>query len=71
MPSSCITSSHMRELCQSIPRRLLTPDETLKIKEMNQNMFTAAYVEGSLSDWREIARAVAVTLEKNVAMVVI
>ena len=53
-----------------IPSRLLTPDETLNTSDMNQNKFTTSHTELPAFMDRDVWRAVAVTLEKNVAIVV-
>ena len=54
-----------------IPSRLLTPDETLNTSDMNQNKFTTSHTVLPAFMDKDVWRAVAVTLEKNVAIVVI
>ena len=53
-----------------IPRRLLIAEETLKTNDMNQKKLTML-PNGVCESGRENWRVVAVTLEKNVAIVVI
>ena len=59
----------MDDFLHDIPRRLLIPDETLKTREMNQKKLTNP-PRGVSEYGNENWRAVAVTLEKNVAIVV-
>ena len=61
--------THIDDFLHVIPSRLLTPDDTLNTREMNQKKFTAFHrVEWVIEI--DIWRVVAVTLEKNVAIVV-
>ena len=53
-----------------IPSRLLTPDETLNTSDMNQNKFTTFHTVLPAFMVKDVWRTVAVTLEKNVAIVV-
>ena len=53
-----------------IPSRLLTPDETLNTSDMNQNKFTTSHTALPAFIDKDVWRPVAVTLEKNVAIVV-
>lgn len=52
-----------------IPNKLLTPEETLKTKERNQKRFTTPPRTESTCAYENWS-VVAVTLEKNVAIVV-
>lgn len=52
-----------------MPRRLLTPEETLKTSDMNHKRFTRALSVVPLY-CNETCNVVAVTLEKNVEIVV-
>ena len=52
-----------------MPKRLLTPEETLNTSDINQKKFTDAASDEPVF-CNEYWRVVAVTLEKNVAMVV-
>ena len=69
----CIRSgqklTHIDDLLHVIPSRLLTPDETLNTSDMNQKKFTAFHRDDCVKEI-DICRVVAVTLEKNVAIVV-
>ena len=62
--------SHIDDFLHVIPSKLLTPDETLNTSEMNQNKFTTFHRAGGLEIEIDICSVVAVTLEKNVAIVV-
>lgn len=57
------------DFLQVIPKRLLIPDETLKTKDTNQKRFTKP-PNVVFVFWKEYCNVVAVTLEKNVAIVV-
>ena len=62
--------TYIEDFRQVMPSRLLTPEETLKISDTNQKKLTASLdFEGGYDI--DIWRVVAVTLEKNVAIVVI
>lgn len=65
-----IRRTYMDDFRQVIPRRLLTPEATLKTSDTNQKRFTKSpSLDGtcwSTENWS----VVAVTLEKNVAIVV-
>ena len=63
-------STHILDFRHVIPSRLLTPEETLNTSDMNQNKFTTSHtvLPGFIA--KDVWRAVAVTLEKNVAIVV-
>ena len=61
--------AYMDDFLHDIPRRLLIPDETLKTREMNQKKLTSP-PRGVSEYGNENWSAVAVTLEKNVAIVV-
>ena len=58
------------DFLQIVPSRLLIPDETLNTSEMNQNRFTTFHRVECVGAEIVIWRVVAVTLEKNVAIVV-
>ena len=62
--------AHIDDFLQAMTIRLLIPEETLNTNDKNQNRFTAlpSFV---LVSWYENCSVVAVTLEKNVAIVVI
>ena len=62
--------THIFDFRHVIPSRLLTPDETLNTSDMNQNKFTTSHTALPAFTDKDIWRAVAVTLEKNVAIVV-
>ena len=62
--------SHIDDFLHVIPSKLLTPDETLNTSDRNQKKFTTFSRSEGLSEI-DICRVVAVTLEKNVAIVVI
>ena len=70
----CIRSgqklTHIDDLLHVIPSRLLTPDETLNTSDMNQKKFTMSHRLDWMGAEIVIWRVVAVTLEKNVAIVV-
>ena len=61
--------THIDDFLHVIPSRLLTPDDTLNTSEMNQKKFTAFHRVEWVMDI-DIWSVVAVTLEKNVAIVV-
>ena len=62
--------THIFDFRHVIPSRLLTPDETLNTSDMNQNKFTTSHTALPAFIDKDVWRAVAVTLEKNVAIVV-
>ena len=62
--------THIDDFLHVIPSKLLTPDETLNTSDRNQKKFTIFSKPEGLSEI-DIWRVVAVTLEKNVAIVVI
>lgn len=62
-------STYIDDLRQVMPKRLLTPEETLNTSDINQKKFTDAASDEPVF-CNEYWRVVAVTLEKNVAMVV-
>ena len=62
--------TYIEDFRQVMPSRLLTPEETLKISDTNQKKLTASLDSEGGYDI-DIWRVVAVTLEKNVAIVVI
>ena len=62
--------THIFDFRHVIPSRLLTPDETLNTSDMNQNKFTTSHTVLPAFMDKDVWRAVAVTLEKNVAIVV-
>ena len=70
----CIRSgqklTHIDDLLHVIPSRLPTPDETLNTSDMNQKRFTMSHRLDWMGAEIVIWRVVAVTLEKNVAIVV-
>ena len=61
--------THIEDFLHVIPSKLLTPDETLNTSDRNQKKFTIFSKPEGLSEI-DIWRVVAVTLEKNVAIVV-
>lgn len=61
--------SYNEDFRQVMPRRLLTPEETLNTSEMNHRRFTKALSVVSVY-CNENCNMVAVTLEKNVEIVV-
>ena len=62
--------TYIDDFLHVIPSKLLTPDETLNTSDRNQKKFTTFSRSEGLSEI-DICRVVAVTLEKNVAIVVI
>ena len=62
--------THILDFRHVIPSRLLTPDEILNTRDMNQNKFTTSHTVLPGFMVKDVWRAVAVTLEKNVAIVV-
>ena len=61
--------TYIDDFLHVIPSRLLTPDETLNTRDINQKKFTTFHREDCVKEI-DICRVVAVTLEKNVAIVV-
>ena len=62
--------THIFDFRHVIPSRLLTPDETLNTSDINQNKFTTSHTVLPAFIDKDVWRVVAVTLEKNVAIVV-
>ena len=63
-------ATHIDDFLHVIPSKLLTPDETLNTIDRNQKKFTI-FQSGEFGSINiEVCRVVAVTLEKNVAIVV-
>ena len=69
-PGNTNHHTHIFDFRNVIPSRLLTPDETLNTSDMNQNKFTASHTALPAFMDKDVWRAVTVTLEKNVAIVV-
>ena len=70
LPSMYNGQTHIFDFRHVIPSGLLTPDETLNTSDMNQNKFTTSHTVLPAFIDKDVWRAVAVTLEKNVAIVV-
>lgn len=62
--------TYIDDFLHVIPSRLLTPEETLKTREINQKKFTIFHNWELWAMDVDIWRVVAVTLEKKVAIVV-
>ena len=62
--------THIFDFRHVIPSKLLTPEETLNTSDMNQHKFTTFHTVLSGFIAKDVWRTVAVTLEKNVAIVV-
>ena len=71
LPSMYNGQTHIFDFRHVIPSKLLTPDETLNTSDMNQNKLTTSHTVLPAFMDKDVWRAVAVTLEKNVAIVVI